>query len=155
MRCELFWERFDRLDAREEPGSAMKRHLAACDSCRDRYALVERAIQLFSEEGATESAAEAAIEERVMAAVRLSPRPRREFFTPRDWILVGLVIFLSVILMPFGHDAERLIGIFGLSFAIPLALVSGLVVSVYGVLFIGTHMDEVHDFVQRKITHEN
>jgi anti-sigma factor RsiW len=156
VRCKTFWERYDRLDARTEPGPALKRHLASCDACRAEAELLQKTIRSFSEDIQTLSpAAEGALEDRVMAIVRLLPPPQREFFTVRDWIIAGFVILLSMTLMPFGQDFERLLSIFGTSFALPLALVLGLGITLYGILFVGTHIDETMDFVKRRIIREH
>jgi len=155
VRCETFLKRYDRLDAREGPDSAMLRHLAACDSCRAGVELMRKAMPELSGTEPACSPAEASIEERVMSLVRLSPRPRPELFTVRDWLIAGSILFLSIALMPFGHDFERLFSVFGTSFALPMALVLGGGITVYGALFIGTHVDEAMDFVRRKIIHES
>ncbi|MGO8695234.1 MAG: hypothetical protein ACLQMF_16350 [Rectinemataceae bacterium] len=134
----------------------MMRHLDSCDLCRAKVKAFQKAILTFSEDIASlPSAAEGEFDDRVMAIVRLLPEPQHEFFTVRDWIIAGFVILLSMALMPLGQDFERLLAVFGTSFALPLALVLGLGITIYGVLFVGTHIDEAMDFVRRRIIREH
>lgn len=152
MRCDEFLDRYDMLDSDEEPGLFMRLHLATCPSCRARVA--ERASALAAIRASAAEPVdldlEAAIEDRVMAAVRLMPAPRRELHA-REWVVSGLVIFASIALVPFDANYGILRDLFGEGFTMPLCLVLGLVLTIYGAVFIGTHMSELEPFVKRHL----
>jgi len=151
VRCETFLEHYDRIDARSEPGWALRRHLDSCPSCRATVERMRAALQAPASDAYGVSPAEASVEDRVMAVVRLMPQPQRELFSVRDWIIAGSVIVLSMALIPVGSDFGGFIAVVGASYALPLALVLGLGITIYSTLFIGTHIDEVMDFVRRRI----
>jgi len=60
----------------------------------------------------------------------------------RNWVLVGLLILFSLIASPLGSDFEKMVRLLGSSLLLPVALTSGVVVSLYGALFIGSHLEE-------------
>jgi hypothetical protein len=152
MRCESFLDRFDRLDAGEEPGLLLRLHLSRCPSCRARVEGLDAAIESWrAQEGEALPAREAeAVEGRVMAAVRLMPRPHRELHA-RNWILAGLVIVASMAFIPYDRNFLFIKELFGESYTLPLFLVLGLLLTVYGAVFIGTHMEELEPYVKRRM----
>jgi hypothetical protein len=156
MLCEYFRDRYDRLDAGEEPGILLRLHFALCPACREEAAASRAALAAYrnAEHGADayreDRAGADRIEERVMAAVRILPRPRRTV-SYRDWIVSGLVIAVSMALIPFGDDFNSIKAIFGMSYTLPLMLGLGLVITLYGAVFIATHMEELGPFVRRHL----
>jgi len=63
----------------------------------------------------------------------------------RNWVLVGVLILFSLIATPLGADFEKMVRLLGSSLLLPIALTSGVVVSLYGALFIGSHLEELSD----------
>jgi anti-sigma factor RsiW len=150
MRCDSFLDRWDMLDAGEEPGFFLKLHLAGCPECRARVEALDRTLAAYRAARPCEkdAAAAEAVEERVMAAVNLMPRPHREL-RARDWAVAGFAIMLSMAMIPFDRNFSVIKELFGTSYALPLSLVLGLVMAGYGAVFIGTHMDELGPLVRR------
>lgn len=146
MRCETFLDRYDRLDAGERPGPALRAHLSACPACRARIEREAAAITAYRTGKADPRLP--ILEERVMAAIRLTPRPRRVVLL-RDWIVAGLVIALSMALIPLGEEFDLVKEAFGPRYAMPLSLVLGLVLTVYIAVFIGSHLDEFGAMLRR------
>jgi len=163
MLCEYFRDRYDMLDAGEEPGLLLRLHLALCPACREEAAASREALAAYRDatyraatlrEGAYRADRAGPgpdrMEERVMAAVRILPRPKR-VVSYRDWIVSCLVIAVSMALIPFGDDFNSIKAIFGRSYTLPLMLALGLVITLYGAVFIATHMDELGPFVRRHL----
>lgn len=153
MRCELFLDRHDRLDAGETPGYALRRHLASCASCEAKVRRQAAALAAYraASPDATDPKA-SAMDERIMAAVRLTPRPRRAVLV-RDWILSGFVIAASMVIIPLGSEFDRAKEAFGSRLAVPLSLVLGLVLTAYMAVFIGCHMDSILPLIRRDHAH--
>ena len=154
MRCDEFLDRHDRLDSGEEPGLFLRLHLLSCPGCRARVARHEADLEAIraAAAGPVDAVLEDAIEARVMAAVRLMPAPRRALHA-RDWAISGLVLFASVALVPFDANYGILRDLFGEGFTMPLCLVLGLVLTIYGAVFIGTHMTELEPLAKRYLGH--
>jgi hypothetical protein len=87
--------------------------------------------------------------EAVMAAIRgqaIEPAVAEDVpISFRNWVLVGLLILFSLIATPLGVDFEEMVRLLGPSLLLPIALTSGVVVSLYGALFIGSHLEELSD----------
>lgn len=148
MLCEYFRDRYDMLDAGQEPGLLLRLHLALCPACRAEAERSRAALAAYR--NAEDRAGADRIEERVMAAVRILPRPRRAV-SYRDWVVSGIVIAVSMALIPFGDDFNSVKAIFGMSYTLPLMLGLGLVITLYGAVFIATHMEELGPFVRRHL----
>ena len=59
------------------------------------------------------------------------------------WLFVGVVIWLSIMLITFSNSFEALKNHFGANLLVPLNIVLGAVVSIYAVCYILTHIDEL------------
>lgn len=148
MRCEAFLDRWDRLDAGEALPATLRRHLADCPSCA---LLLEREAAALAEARAAAEllpARPALLDERIMAAVRLTPHPRREM-AMGSWLLSGSLLVLATALIPLGMDIDWIKGSLGRGWELPLALVLGTGFAAYGALFIVSHLEELLPLVKR------
>lgn len=153
MRCESFLARYESLDAGEEPGFMLRIHAALCPSCAEKINRMEEALECYRSEPdfPGREAAEAAsmgLESRVMASISLLPRPKREL-RARDWLISGAVIVLSMAMIPFDVNFSHVKEFFGASFALPLSLVLGSVLTLFGAVFIATHIEELEPMIRR------
>jgi hypothetical protein len=103
------------------------------------------------EEGleACASSADRLLEDRIMAAVRLTPPPRQDFAI-RDWMLPAIVILLSLCLVPLASSLGFFESLLGLGSAISLALVLGLAFTGYSVFFVATHLSELEGYLAKR-----
>jgi hypothetical protein len=110
---------------------------------------VDAAIRAYRKD-TVPTEAQALIEDRVMAAVRLMPPPQQDFAL-RDWLFPGMVIAISMFLLPvLGKGSSFLEMLFGPGYEFSLALVLGLVFTAYSVLFIATHVSELQSFLEKR-----
>jgi hypothetical protein len=61
----------------------------------------------------------------------------------RSWVVTGCIILVSLGTVILGMDFITVAASSGSSFLIPLGITIGTVVTVYGALFIGTHLKEL------------
>lgn len=146
MRCETFRNRLALLDAGRGPGLFARAHLSRCAACRAYAELEAAALASYR----APSPALPGLEDRIMAAVRLTPRPRRRV-SLRDWVGVGLLIAVSTALIPLAEEFDWVKELFGPSYALPLSLVLALVLTAYVAVFIGSHMTELLEFLERRL----
>jgi hypothetical protein len=152
MRCEIFLKRLDELDSGRAMSPAMRLHALRCRACAAEAAALGAALGAYRSALAAESAEGSAVEDRVMAAVRLLPPPRQDFAI-RDWAFAGVVIAASTLLLPLGESSGFLRTFFGPGFALSLAIVLGIFLTTYTALFIGTHLEELEDFLDKRGLH--
>jgi hypothetical protein len=63
----------------------------------------------------------------------------------RGWVITGLVVLISLTVSFFGMDSVRMIPDDASSFLLPIGITIGVIVTVYGALFIGSHLKELMD----------
>jgi len=64
-------------------------------------------------------------------------------FSIRLWIAIGFFVLLSLATSFFGIDFIRIANAEGLSFLLPVGITIGVVLTCYGALFIGSHLEEL------------
>lgn len=149
MRCDKFLDKLDALDAGVGMSPFMAFHARRCPSCASRAALLDSALRAYRSESAAATSEDEAAEERIMAAVRLVQPPRQDFAI-RDWVTAGVVIAVSTLLLPLSESSGFLRTFFGQGYALSLAIVLGAAVTLYSAFFIGTHLDELEEFLSKR-----
>jgi len=64
-------------------------------------------------------------------------------FSTRGWVIAGIIMLVSFATVFLGQDFNRVATDQGLSFLLPLGIFTGLAISAYGALFIGSHLKEL------------
>jgi len=64
-------------------------------------------------------------------------------FSTRGWVIAGIIMLVSFATVFLGQDFNRVATDQGLSFLLPLGIITGLAISAYGALFIGSHLKEL------------
>jgi hypothetical protein len=64
-------------------------------------------------------------------------------FSLRGWVLIGFFVLLSLSSSFFGLNFMEIADAEGLSFLLPVGLTIGMVLTCYGALFIGSHLNEL------------
>jgi hypothetical protein len=59
------------------------------------------------------------------------------------WVVTGIVLLVSLASAFFGADFIRIVNFGGSSFLLPVGITIGAVLSCYGALFIGSHLEEL------------
>jgi len=63
-------------------------------------------------------------------------------FSVRGWVIAGLALIISLATIFFGQDFASIVRDQGSSYLIPLGILIGVAITVYGALFIGSHLKE-------------
>jgi hypothetical protein len=128
-------------------------HLLHCSHCAGEIEKLENTRSIMK--GSFLPAPPGGLEERIMRSIaREEPAelfPEAAFkesgagVSFRSWVVTGLVILVSLstsfLVLDFGKVADH----WGSSFLLPIGITIGAVVSAYGALFIGSHLDELSD----------
>lgn len=141
MTCERFIASLDALDNGPLPDD-MEAHARACPDCAREAAALRAALGLYR---LPDVAGSADIAPRVMALLPFVAAPRR-VVSMRDWVVSGLVILGSIVLVPLLADFKALKAVYGAAFTLPVSLALGLIVTLYAGLFVMSHLD---DFTRR------
>ncbi|MCL2764036.1 MAG: peptidoglycan-binding protein [Treponema sp.] len=63
----------------------------------------------------------------------------------RGWIIAGLVLMVSLVTAFFGFDFQNLANESGTSFLLPMGITIGVILTIYGALFIGSNLKELSE----------
>jgi hypothetical protein len=67
-------------------------------------------------------------------------------FSTKGWIIAGLALLVSLATVFFGQDFTSIARAEGSSFLLPLGITTGIVITGYGALFIGSHLKEFSEW---------
>ena len=137
MTCDRFLLILDELDNEVLPPE-MAAHMHSCPACSREVALLGKALGLYRQ---PEIVTDTDLATRVLNRVAVLPVPRRSV-SMRDWLFTGVVILLSVALLPMLAGFRELRAMLGSDFTLPLALVFGMAVTLYAGLFVISHLDD-------------
>ena len=71
--------------------------------------------------------------------------PESGVFSTKGWVIAGLVLMVSLVSAFFGFDFKSLASETGMSFMLPMGITIGIILTVYGVIFIGSHLKELSE----------
>jgi hypothetical protein len=66
-------------------------------------------------------------------------------FSIRGWIIAGIVMLVSLATVFFGLEFNKVALIAGMAFTIPIGITIGLALTIYGALFIGSHLKDLSE----------
>jgi len=66
-------------------------------------------------------------------------------FSTRGWVVAGLILLVSLVTAFFGLDFKNIASASGMSFMLPVGITIGFILSIYGALFIGSHLKELSE----------
>jgi anti-sigma factor RsiW len=140
MEHERFLRELDALDSGSLLSAEAREHVARCPRCAaelDRAELVKAMLVSLSPEPPEEFVT------RVTQAIRRTARPSG-MLSFRDWVIVLALVSGAVALAPFGDGFAWARGFFGTAYVLPMMLTLGGALAVFGLILVGTHMDDVH-----------
>jgi hypothetical protein len=141
MTCESFKRELDAME-NYNPSAEMNKHMSSCPACALGYASLRSALTVYT---LPLSVCERDLVPGIMAALPFARRPRR-FMSLRNWLLGGVALLVSIAFVPFLEEFKALTRSYGNGFLLPLGIVLGILVTVYMMVFIATH---VQDFSRR------
>ena len=125
-------------------------HTFFCPDCAEEIKRLETARNILREDFFPYSPSRgfSNLEESIMAKISLEEAGAAHYSTPggistRGWVISGLVILISLATAYFGLDFQKVADETGMSFLLPVGITIGIVLTVYGVFFIGTHLKEL------------
>jgi len=123
----------------------MKLHLLFCHACSAELRNFQYVEEIMKEDFFPQSTQfeesfmellykETAMEEKIETSAG---------FSFRSWVVIGFFVLLSLSSSFFGMNFVQIADSEGLSFLLPVGITIGMVVTCYGALFIGSHLEEL------------
>ena len=124
-------------------------HTFFCSACTEEIENYQAARTMLKEDFFPHSLS---IEESIMTKVYSEQNIEEEqietaystpgAFSTRGWVIAGIVLIVSFGTAFFGLDFKNLANESGMSFLLPMGITIGIVLTIYGALFIGSHLKE-------------
>ena len=138
-------ENGDSVDPGFIEGLKIEMHLLFCMDCRERLRRFNLCNKILREDFLPESpdledTIMAHIAEEAQVGTRITVT---EGFSFRGWSIAGLVLLISLATIFFGMDFNKVALASGTLFVIPVGITVGLALSIYGALFIASHLERL------------
>ena len=126
-------------------------HAFFCSSCAqeiNRYNAAAAEIKEdFLPESYYENKSFLELEDSIMTKVAQEELTEINYSVPgvstRGWVIAGLILLVSLVTAFFGLDFKNLANASGSSFMVPMGITIGIILTIYGALFIGSHLKEL------------
>ncbi len=140
MKCERLMRRYLELDNDAPLPLYLRLHTVFCARCRAEIRAMERALagmRRFAPPSVED------LSEEIMSRVMRSVSEDGRIVPLYNWVAGGVLMLAGVILVRYGDSFIWLRERFGTDLELPLAIVLGVVLSIYAAVFIGTHIEEL------------
>ncbi|TFG60651.1 MAG: hypothetical protein E4H36_11725 [Spirochaetales bacterium] len=153
MICKEYIGRYLKLDNHETLPILLRFHVFFCHACREE---IEKMEGLFSGmDGYISFHAPSDFTDRVLAVIQnieLEHAPRKT--SPiKYWFIVGFLLVLSTIVIQFAKPNVQVRLFTGGTVDLPLNIIFAAVCALYLVIFIGSHLQEVSEFLKIHRSH--
>jgi hypothetical protein len=124
-------------------------HIITCPDCAQEVERFEVCKDILRDDFFPVDAAASGMENTVMAMVTAEEAETTEEMelpgglSTTRWVIAGLVMLVSLATAFFGMDFNKVAVDAGISFLIPVGITTGIALTCYGALFIGSHLKEL------------
>jgi len=139
MNCDKIIEKFMKLDNQTGIPLSIKIHILFCSKCRNEIFSLREAFNTVK--GFMPFEIKKDLSNDIMDIINKLEIDYEYNISNIKWLTPGIIILLSIFLIPFNNYLGWLRMHFGGNIEIPLAIVMGLIISVYAAIFTGTHME--------------
>ncbi len=145
MNCEIIQQKFLEMDNRSRIPLSVQFHMLHCSRCRhDIVILTERFSALRAEGPFT---IDRDLCEQIMCEVFKSEERYEHHVSGLQWGIVGSILFISLLAIPFSNSFGWLRLHFGAGLEVPVSVVLGLGLSIYALVGIFSNMEYLKKLV--------
>ncbi|MCL2720831.1 MAG: peptidoglycan-binding protein [Treponema sp.] len=129
-------------------------HTFFCSSCAREAELYYAAKTVMKEDFLPSSPDLIKLENSIMAKIYAEEEYEQEtessystqgILSTRGWVIAGIVLMVSLVTAFFGFDFKNIASESGSSFLLPFGITIGIILTIYGALFIGSHLKELSE----------
>lgn len=147
MNCKQVQEIFLEMDNDSRVPLAVHFHTFFCPRCRRDIALLAARFDSLREEAPYPMDRDLC--EKVMKDVFTSDVSYEHEVSLTQWGVVGLIILMSLFLIPFSDSFGWLRGHFGRGLELPVSIVLGLAMTIFALVGVFSHMEGLKKLMER------
>ncbi|OHD66768.1 MAG: hypothetical protein A2176_11105 [Spirochaetes bacterium RBG_13_51_14] len=144
MNCNTIHKRFLEMDNRSRIPLSVRIHMLFCSRCRHDIALLNSMLETLKYD--SPFVMDRDMSEKIMIEVFQSPVNYEHHISGLKWSVVGLIIVVSMFLIPFSNTFGWLRQYFGRGLELPVSIVLGLLLSIYSLAGIFSNLEELKKF---------
>ncbi len=144
MKCENAVNNYLEMDHYKNLSFRTKFHIRFCPQCEKELRLLAKNLKAIQK--TTPFILQSSLSSHIMNSIAVThSQQEQQGVSNFKWLFVGLLLLAGIFLIPFNEQLHLLRLYFGASFEVPLVIVFGLAVTLYPVIYIGTHLDKIKD----------
>jgi len=132
MKCEKVMETFMELDQYTDIPLRLRLHFFICPKCRDEAACLIK--ELAGLQGADSFDMDCSLVDFIMNDINFAGREYPGRISALKWVMVGTIIFTSIVLVNYSNSYIWLKENFGADIILPMSLVLGVLFTIYFVV---------------------
>ncbi len=145
MKCNRIMDEYLELEDNSRIPVRIKIHLFLCSKCRAEAFAMRETMDILKINSPFETGS---MSERIMTEINSLPNPYFKEVSLWHWLITGVVICSSIVLLNYSTPFIWLKEQYGRSMEIPLNIVWGFIICLYVGSFVGTHLDALKKSVE-------
>jgi hypothetical protein len=145
MKCEKFMRKFMTMDDYRSMGLSMRLHMFICRSCSKEARELSGAMRRL-QQGAP-FRMKSSISGQVMSVILDREAFSENRITWTNWISIGSLIFLSILLINFSDSFIWLKAVFGADLTVPVSVVLGSIFSLYAMIVTAVNYESMKSVI--------
>ncbi len=145
MKCEKFMTEFMAMDDYRSMGLRMKLHMQLCRRCSMEASGLRGAMKILQQ--GTPFRMRSSISGQVMSLIIDRETFSENRITWTNWISIGSLIFLSILLINFSDSFIWLKAVFGADLTVPVSVVLGSIFSIYAMIVTAVNYESMKSVI--------
>ena len=146
MKCNKAVEDYLKLENNFHIPFILKLHLMLCRECRSEVVRLRKVFKMLKDDSAYKSPYN--IRSSVMDIIRSESIYAVKTISAFKWVMIGLIIFFSILLINFSDSFLWLKNEFGSDYTIPMSIVMGFVFTAYSAVLIGCNYERISKYLE-------
>jgi uncharacterized membrane protein YcjF (UPF0283 family) len=150
MECDQVIRLYLETEREDELPEEAQKHIHSCSSCRQNFEKLLLLGEALHVDNFYKTRFD--LSDKVMTAVHKynAQREARKRIPVRNWLVVGVIFFFSIILVSYGDSFRWLEDFFGKRLELPILLILGAGLTIYAMVFVVSRMDELAALLKLK-----
>jgi len=146
MKCEKFMTEFMAMDDYRSMGLSMRVHMLICRNCSTEARELSTVMRRLQQ--GTPFRMKSSISGQVMSVIIKREAFSENRITWTNWISIGSLIFLSILLINFSDSFIWLKGEFGADLTVPVSVVLGSIFSLYAMIVTAVNYESMKSVIE-------
>jgi hypothetical protein len=145
MKCDKAVNNYLKLDNNTQMPFLLKLHVIFCRDCRREISGLRNLFFMFKNDSSYKKSYD--MSSSIMEIIRRESIYTVKTISGFKWGLIGMLIFLSILLLNFSESFIWLKNEFGSDYTIPLSIVMGFILTAYSSIVVGCNYENIKKYI--------